>query len=439
MLDRFISHIREKKILDRNKHYLLALSGGLDSMVLFQLLYLSGFSFSIAHCNFGLRGGESDGDEAFVKKMGDLISAKAYVKKFETKAYSKINGISTQMAARELRYQWFEELLDEVGMDGVLVAHHADDQIETVLLNLLRGTGIEGMYGMSETRGLIIRPLLPFYREELYAFAKEKKLEWREDSSNSHSAYKRNFLRHKVIPEIEKFDPAALSLMQLSMERIKDTGKAFFHLHEAWLERHVQSEGDFQVLGLDHLAKSPGRKSLLFYWLRSFGFNFAQVSDIVLAMDRKESGKSFHTKEFTLNLDRDTLILGPHEDEAGVVWVDNTDVQLKIGKDQYDLITLGNGSERDRSTLNAMLDMEKLKFPLQVRNWELGDRFRPIGMKSFKKISDLLIDLKVPLIVKRGIKVMCSGEDIVWVIGIRIDDRYKLSQFTQSILYIKKR
>lgn len=439
MLDRFISHIREKKFLDREKHYLLALSGGLDSMVLFQLLHLSGFSFRIAHCNFGLRGKESDGDEAFVRKMADRISAQAYIKKFNTKAYSKANGISTQMAARELRYQWFEEIVKDKGMDGVLVAHHADDQIESLLLNLLRGTGIEGMYGMSETREHIIRPLLPFHREELFAFANETNLSWREDSSNSQSEYKRNFLRHNVIPEIEKFDPAALSLLQLSMERIKDTGKAFFHLHEAWLETHVHSEGDFQFLGLDLLAIAPGRKSLLYYWIRSFGFNYAQVSDIVLALDRQEAGKSFHTKEFTINLDRDYLILGPQEDETGVIWVNKTDVKMEIGKNHYDIFALSPGSETDRSSLNAMLDMGKLNFPLQVRNWELGDRFRPLGMKRFKKISDLLIDLKVPLIVKRSIKVLCSGEDIVWVIGIRIDDRYKLSQFTQSILYIKKK
>jgi tRNA(Ile)-lysidine synthase len=439
MLDRFISHIREKKILDTKKHYLLALSGGLDSMVLFQLLHLSGFSFSIAHCNFGLRGQESDGDEAFVRKMADRISAQAYVKKFETKSYSKAKGISKQMAARELRYQWFEEILEGGGLDGVLVAHHADDQIETVLLNLLRGTGIEGLYGMAETREHIIRPLLPFSRKELYSFAKEENLPWREDSSNIQSEYKRNFLRHKVIPEIEKFDPAALSLFQISMERIKDTGKAFFHLFDAWLETHIHSEGNFQYLKLDLLAIAPGKKSLLYYWIRAFGFNYSQATDIVLALDSQESGKSFHTKEYTINLDRDYLILGPQEHDTGMIYLDKTDVQLGIGKDQYDLFYLSPEAEMDRSSSNAMLDLGNLNFPLQVRNWEVGDRFRPLGMKRFKKVSDFLIDLKVPMIVKRSVKVLCSGEDIVWVIGLRIDDRYKLSQFTQSILYIKKK
>lgn len=439
MLNQFISHIREKKLLDFDQHYLLAVSGGLDSIVLAHLLYSSGISFSIAHCNFGLRGEESDGDEIFIRKLANNMGVKVYVKKFETKAYGKARGISTQMAARELRYHWFEELLVQKGLAGLLVAHHADDQLETVLLNLLRGTGIEGIYGISERREKIIRPLLPFHKTDLQTFASNEYLQWREDSSNIQSDYKRNFLRHKVVPELGKFDPAALSLLQYSFNRIKDTGKAFFHLYSSWLDCHLQKEGDYQYLKLDILDKAPGRKTLLFYWIRSYGFNYFQSEDVLLSLDKKEAGKTFHSPEYTLNLDRDYLILGLKQAELGEKWIEESTIELQLGDDNYDILTLYNGLTADRSSQNAMLDKERLNFPLMVRNWEKGDKFRPLGMKNFKKVSDLLIDLKVPLILKRNIKVLCSGNEIVWVIGLRIDDRYKISQLTKSALYFKKR
>ncbi|MEX2593694.1 MAG: tRNA lysidine(34) synthetase TilS [Anditalea sp.] len=439
MLDKFIRHIREKNLLDFDQHYLLAISGGLDSTVLAHLLHLSGFSFTMAHCNFGLRGEESDGDEIFIRELANRLAVKVCVKKFETKSYGQGKGISTQMAARELRYEWFKELSEQLGFAGILVAHHADDQIETVLLNLLRGTGIEGIYGMSETREKIIRPLLPYSRAELQAFAGNEKYEWREDSSNISCDYKRNFLRHQIVPRLREFDAAALSLLQFSFDRIKDTGKAFFYLHDAWLGNHIQKEEDFQYLEINRLNKATGKKTLLFYWLRTYGFNHFQMEDIMKSMDKQESGKTFHSKEYTLNVDREHLILGPMEAEYHEGWIEESDIDLQVGKDHYDILALGGDFLPDRASANAILDRDILNFPLKVRKWEPGDKFRPLGMKRFKKVSDLLIDLKVPLILKRNIKVLCSGDDIVWVIGIRIDDRYKLSQFTKSAIHFKKR
>lgn len=439
MLDEFIRHIREKKLLDVNRHYLLAASGGLDSTVLAHLLHLAGFSFTMAHCNFGLRGKESEGDEIFIRELAKHFGVKVWVKKFETKSFGKAKGVSTQMAARELRYEWFEELSVKQNFSGILVAHHADDQLETILLNLLRGTGIEGIYGMSDTRGRIIRPLLPFSREKLMAFAVNEKCKWREDSSNIKSEYKRNFIRHKVMSRLREFDGAAFPLLQFSFDRIKETGKAFFYLYDAWLEKNLQKEGDFQYLEINKLNTAPGKKALLFYWLRTFGFNYFQMEDVKGSMERQESGKTFHSDEFTLNLDREYIILGPREAEYQEKWVEESDIDLKVGKDHYDILVLGEDLLPDRSSANAILDRDLLNFPLKVRKWEPGDRFRPLGMKKFKKISDFLIDLKVPLILKRNINVLCSGNDIVWVIGLRIDDRYKLSPFTKSALYIKKR
>ena len=295
------------------------------------------------------------------------------------------------------------------------------------------------MFGMSDTRDKVIRPLLPFRRTELEAFAFHKGYQWREDSTNQTSDYKRNFLRHQVVPRLQEFDPAALSLLLYSIDRIKDSGRAFFYLYDEWLETHVQKEDRLQYLKIESLRKSPGKKSLLFYWLRTFGFNYFQTEDIIVSLERQEPGKSFHSKEYILNLDREYLILGLKEAEFQEVWLEESSIELSTGTAIYDILSLEQDFTPDRSSANAMLDRDKLSFPLQVRKWEIGDRFRPLGMKKFKKISDLLIDLKVPVIHKRNIKVLCSDDDIVWVIGLRIDDRYKISPFTRSALYLKKR
>lgn len=439
MLDRFIRYIREKKLLDVNQPYLLAISGGLDSTVLAHLLHASGFVFSMAHCNFGLRGEESGEDEVFVRELARQLDIIVHVKRFDTLSFKNARGISTQMAARELRYQWFGELMDQEGFSGLLLAHHADDQLETVFLNMLRGTGIEGFYGMPDSRGYMIRPLLPFYRRELQEFALKKNYSWREDSSNDSMDYKRNFLRHKVMPSLHEFDPAAPDNLLYSFGRIKDTGRAFFYLFDTWLESNVEKEGDYRYLKGDSLLKASGQKTLLYYWLRTYGFNFSQTSAMVQSLKVGESGKTFFSGDFSVNLDREHLILGPRDaDQQAEIWLDETAIEFKTDHMHYGILTLQGGVQPDSSSLNAMLDREKLRFPLQIRNWKSGDRFRPLGMKKFKKVSDFLIDLKVPLIHKRKVKVLCSEDQIVWVIGLRIDDRYKISAFTTTVLYFKK-
>jgi tRNA(Ile)-lysidine synthase len=207
MLEKFIHHVRENKILDVNAYYLLAVSGGIDSVALAHLLERAGFGFGMVHCNFQLRGEESEGDEAFVRQLAADLGVEIMVKRFDTEAYRAEQGGSVQMAARDLRYGWFSALMDKHEADGVILAHHADDQVETVLLNLLRGTGIEGVYGMADIREGFIRPLLPFTREEIVDFVRKEGLTWREDSSNEKDDYKRNFLRHRVIPLLHELDP----------------------------------------------------------------------------------------------------------------------------------------------------------------------------------------------------------------------------------------
>ena len=440
MLDRFINHVRKNKLLDVQKPYLLAISGGMDSVVLAHLLYRAGIRISLAHCNFHLRGAESDGDEDFIKKYGEQLGMPVHVKSFDTRAFMKEMSVSLQMAARELRYAWFEELNYQLDTNGVIVAQHADDQLETVLLNLLRGTGIEGLYGMSSKRDFIIRPLLPFTRQEIKSYLDKYELAWREDSSNEKTIYKRNFIRHKLLPLFHEFDPKGPELVQYSFNRIKDTGKAFFHFFDLWIKTNVTSEKGYEILPFASLENVPGKASLLFYWLRKKGFVYAQIEDILWSMENNEPGKRFIATNHVLNIDRESLILGELVQEDATVDIAlGDDIYLDAGAVKYVSQVLNTGEVTDRSSENALLDVDLLDFPLVLRNWELGDKFMPLGMKNFKKISDYLIDSKVPLIKKDKVKVLCSNGHIVWLVGLRIDERFKVSPATKRVIHLKKR
>lgn len=439
MLDRFKTHIHSSGLLSKEKHYLLAISGGIDSVALAHLLALSRYSFDLVHCNFQLRDTESDEDEEFVRNLGGTLEVDVKTKRFDTLPYKKKFGVSTQMAARELRYAWFEELVLNGHGEAVLVAHHAGDQVETILLNLLRGTGIEGIYGMAEHRGGIIRPLLPFTREEIDAFVASRGIAWREDSSNEKSDYKRNVLRNDVLPVLKETFGDVTRQLGNSFGKIKDTGQAFFYFFNTWKSAHIKVSEPYEYLAFSSLEGIPGRVSLLFYWLREYGFNFAQVMETVQAMDAGATGKIFEGAGFMLNVDREFLILGPIRKAFEGMMVESYDVEMTLEADYYDIMTLGEGQAADRDPANALFDKDLLVFPLQVRNWEEGDKFKPLGMRQFKKVSDFLIDLRIPFIQKQHVKVLCSGADIVWLIGFRIDERYKISPFTRQVMYFKKK
>ncbi len=440
MLDQFITHIREKKLLDHHQRYLLAISGGVDSVVLAHLLKTTAIAFDMAHCNFQLRDEESDGDESLVKTLAKEMGVQVYAKAFDTLNYAEEKGISVQMAARELRYFWFHQLLDEKGYDAMVLAQHADDQLETILMNLMRETGIEGIYGMAERRERIIRPLLIFDKETIIKYAQTEKLTWREDSSNASNKYKRNYIRNELIPILKEGNPDVLTTMLQSFERLKDTGKAFFHFHENWLDQKLKKEGKYQYLEITDLKNTPGRKSLLYYWLRKFGFNYDQVEQLDQSIHNEGSGQSFLSLGFLLNVDRQALILGPIPQELlDHKILKETEVEFRVNDKAYHMMRLRPPFKLDKNSENAMLDQDRLTFPLTLRLWGEGDRFQPLGMKNFKKISDFLIDLKVPLIHKKNIHVLCSGEDIVWVIGLRIDDRFSVTTHTKNILYLKEK
>lgn len=440
MLDRFIRHVRESHLLDESKYYLLAISGGIDSMALAYLLKRSNIPFGLVHCNFQLRGEESEEDERFIREFAESIQARVLVKRFDVNAYKRQHGVSTQMAARELRYGWFDELLDQKEGEAILVAHHAGDQLETILLNLLRGTGIEGIYGMAERRGGIIRPLLPFTRIEIADLVSKEGIVWREDSSNELSDYKRNFLRHEILAPLEDHFHRASDSLSSSFGRIKDVGQAFFVFYEEWRKVNVNKEGENEYLSVEAFRNHSGRASVLFYWLRGFGFNYAQIEEILASVDRGMVGRLFESGRFMLNVDREYLILGPKKASNKEAYLDSHSVSLELGDVRYDILHLKRQSIMlDKSSSNVMLDKDSLAFPLKIRNWQEGDKFRPLGMKGFKKVSDFLIDLKVPLIHKRNVKVLCSGDEIAWIVGLRVDDRFKVGAYTENIMYIKQK
>lgn len=439
MIEAFIRHIRSKSILDSKNLYLLACSGGLDSICLGTLLIEAKIPFEVAHVNFGLRESESQNDEIFVRNWANSLGKTIHILQPDTLSYAKENQLSTQMAARQIRYDWFEKIRIERNLQGIILAHQEDDQMETIFLNLLRGTGIEGIYGMAERRGWLIRPLLPFSRSEILDFAIQNGLKWREDSSNAKTDYKRNKLRIQGLPALYEVSEDAKSNLQTSFARLKDTGKAFTTLFEIWRKDHIRIDEGLQILNISEIASLPGASTLLYFWLRPFGFNPSQSGDIFESAIQTESGALFESFTHLVNIDRDSLILAPKTEafEATEIFPDEVDISLPEGK--YELIQLEGHFDLDKNPQNAMLDLERLNFPLVVRTWEEGDRFIPLGMKNSKKISDFLIDLKIPMLKKKDVKVLISEGEIAWVFGLRVADWAKCTAATRRILYLKKR
>lgn len=436
----FIYRIQKSRHFLPNHRYLLACSGGMDSMALANLLVSSGIYFEVAHVNFQLRGEESDLDQLFVENWAKAHQIPFHLKLADTKTIAESKGISIQMAAREIRYAFFEEIRSTFQLDGILLAHHQDDQLETIFLNLLRGTGIEGLAGMSERKGYLIRPLLNFSRAEIAEFMLSEGYEWREDSSNEKSEYKRNNLRINGLPAIYGLEPDAKKNLLVSFKRLKDTGKAFSGLFEFWKEKTIRQKDGIQSLSYLDLTHLPGGASLLYFWLRSYGFNSEQADGIWETITTKvRTGSVFTGKNYQLWMDRNEMMLVQIPPAFPSTQLDKSDSFLKLPERNYEIRWFQEKKAIDINPENAVLDLESLELPLTVRNWKEGDRFVPLGMKSEKKISDFLIDIKMPLAKKQEVKVLISGEKIAWVIGLRIADWARLTSTTRQTVHFKKK
>ena len=434
MLTKFLKHIDDENLFDKQNSLLLAISGGKDSVVLLSLLKEAGFNPKLAHCNFTLRGADSDNDEKFIKELAIKFGLTCFTKSFETKKYAIENGLSTQMAARNLRYKWFGELVNENGLDYILTAHHLDDSFETSLYNLANGTGISGLRGIVAKRDKIVRPMICFSRKEIDEYAEVNEIKWREDVSNASADYSRNFLRHEVVPKLKELNPNLIETFVNTSRRLLSTEALIKKNVDEFRNRVIES-GGIKEIPIDLAAKTE--LVVLDEYLKIYGFNFDQVLLFKSLLEGNNSGKKLHSEFYDIYIDRQNIYLQKREEGIAVdLKVMESDNSINIG---MSVLTF---KISDDTSINVQPGIEKvdydlLKFPLQIRNWKEGDTFYPLGMKGKKKLSDFMIDEKIPLNLKSSILVLISNNDIVSVIGYRIDDRFKLTSKSRRALQIE--
>lgn len=415
----------------KGKKLLLACSGGLDSVVLTHLCVNSDLDITLAHCNFKLRGEESEGDAEFVKQLGATLGIPVLIKEFDTKEHAEKHGGSIQMAARELRYEWFSELQFEQGFDHVLTAHHADDDLETFIINLSRGTGIEGLTGIPETNEYVVRPLLGFSREEILGYAQNQNLSWREDSSNAESKYLRNKIRHEIVPRLKDLHPTFLqNFKQTQKLLIQTQGLAQTQLQEIKTQLFKEEQGVVKI-PVERLLQLEPLEAYLYGLFHTYGFTDWEAMKGLLSTS---SGKEVVSKTHRLLKDREFLILSvlkTRVNERFTVFLDEDGTEFPIKLKMEDVKELGKPDVN-----SVFLDKEKLNFPLVLRNWEKGDYFYPFGMKGKKKLSKFFKDEKVDVLSKEKQWLLCSNDQIVWVVGRRADERFKVGPTTRHILKI---
>jgi len=415
----------------------VAASGGLDSSVLCELCYQANISFCMVHCNFGLRGEESERDEAFVKTLAAKYNVALIVESFETASYAGTHKISIQEAARELRYKWFYKLHTEGRYDYLLLAHHANDNVETTLMNFFRGTGIEGLTGIPVTIQPVkgIRPLLRHTREEILSFAKQNHLEWVEDSSNESTKYTRNFFRHEILPAIKKVYPQANENVLDNIERFKKVN-ALYQWGVTQLKNKVCNVYKSEVHVLIALLQQHKHTSLIYEIIRDYGFGQNQVEE-VLRLCTGESGKYIANTGYQIIRHRNKLIISPVSICSETIAINDDVKRLQLVTQEVALKTFSKEKwQLNSSRLVAQLDAKEIEYPLVFRRWKKGDFFYPLGMRKKKKLSRFFIDQKLSMIEKEQVWVVESNKKIIWLSGLRIDERFKVTPSTKAILEI---
>ena len=430
-----------------NCHLLVAVSGGIDSVALVHLLHQSGFSFSIAHCNFQLRPEESERDEAFVKTLAAQYDKLLFIQKFDTEIYAAQHKLSTQEAARKLRYNWFAEIVNsqrsaadgrQSAIDLITTAHHANDNIETLLINFFRGTGISGLHGILPRQNNIIRPLLFAKREDIETYASDNHLQWVEDSSNTSDKYTRNFFRHHLLPLVkETFVNAEDNLLQ-NIQRFSEAGILYNQAVELHKKKLVEQKGNEVHIPVLKLQKAEPLPAIIWEIVKGFNFTSSQVAGIKNLLTA-ENGKYVASSSHRVIRNRAWLIIAPlqteearhiliEENDGKVVYEEGTIVLYKLTTDNYQLST-------DKNI--ATLDAKHIQYPLLLRRWKPGDYFYPLGMTKKKKLSKFFIDSKLSKTAKEKVWVVEMNKKIIWVIGYRIDDRFKITGNTKEIMMIK--
>jgi tRNA(Ile)-lysidine synthase len=438
MLKEFEQYLKDTCGCTADKKYLLAVSGGIDSTIMAALFHLSGADFALAHCNFHLRGVESDDDQRFVENLATGFHRPCFVKNFDTSGYSANQGISVQMAARDLRYEWFNELADQNGFDFIATGHNRNDVVETLLLNLSRGTGIRGLSGISPRHGKIIRPLLFASRDAIITFAKDNNLAWREDSSNAETKYHRNKIRHVIIPAFETLNPSFIQNTLDTAHRFDETEKFLDFALRQVRQDICTIQPDRNLIDIKKLQQYPVVDFLLFELMREFGVNPAGIQSIIRSLG-STPGKQFFTRTHCITRDRSHFIITPgttHAEDEAIIGQDTAHINHPVCLN-FNLIEPNQPFRIPEESCFAALDADLVKFPLKLRRWKAGDRFHPLGLKGSKKISDFLINIKIPLPDKKQVWILESENKIAWVVNYRIDNRFKITAGTRKILLVE--
>ena len=439
MLQSFIKEVDEQNLFNHDDVVLLAVSGGMDSVVMCELFHQANYKFAIAHCNFRLRDEASDGDECFVKQMAEHYGVAIHSVAFDTERYAVENKLSIEEAARNLRYDFFDKVMKQYNYDYVATAHHRDDVIETFFLNLMRGTGIVGLHGILQKNGKIIRPLLSFGRKDIEKFVVDNNLKYRIDATNATLDYKRNKVRHLLVPLFRELAPAFDRTMQKNIKHIADVEMIYRNDVSTKKEMMLQScQGGYRISMKDLETLTPLR-TYLYEFLHPFGFTETVVENIINGWNAT-SGKRFFAKEYYLIKDREYLFIYPLTDNDEMIRIDiNEDDSCIDTPIRLEISSLENSTtlKCDFNKYNAYFDKDKLTFPLYLRRWRNGDKFQPFGMKGKRKVSDLFTDEKLSLHDKKNIWLLCNADDeILWVLGLRTDDRFKITSQTHHILNI---
>ena len=436
----FDNYLNQNIRILKSEKIILAISGGADSMAMLHLFSKSRLECCVAHCNFHLRGAESDGDDKFVEDLSFKYNYPFYKIDFDTKKYAKENGISIEMAARDLRYNWFDELRTKLDYQYIATAHHQDDMIETFFINLTRGTGIRGLSGNKAKNDRIIRPMLFTNHSSILAYMKTEKLDFREDSTNSDIKIIRNRLRHQILPILNELNHAAKENIIKTIENLQDTELIMLkEIEHCKMVLNIKDKTNFKI-NIEKLKQFEPVNAYLFELLRPFGFTTTQLNDIKIALEGI-SGKIFYSKTHQLLKNRNDLIISTLQNKKPIqLQINEFDENLNLRENsqlEIQKISISGNFEIPKEPNIAAIDFDKLKFPLIVKEWEQGDTFYPLGMKKKKKLSDFFVDEKYSIIDKQKTLLLASDNQIVWVIGKRIDNRFKITEKTKTVLLLK--
>jgi len=438
MLQKLSNLIQQNFPFLKDKKLLIAISGGIDSVVLTHQLSELNFDISLAHCNFNLRGTESDLDTVFVKDLAKKLEINCFTTSFETERIAKENKESTQIAARNLRYTWFQEIRQEHNFDYILTAHHADDNLETFLINLTRGTGLDGFTGIPEINGNIVRPLLKFSREEIEVFAKGEKISWREDQSNTSTKYVRNKIRHHILPVLKEINPSLLDTFSKTIAHLQESTQIISDRIEEVSQKAVLKEHDITKFRIDEIQQLSNPKAYVYQLLKEYSFTeFNDVYNLLSA----QAGKQVFSKTHVLLKDRDFLILSKRE--VSSKRQEAQELEFHIPKNIAEItdpihLTFEEVATQDVQNKKAIfVSKESLKFPLIVRKWQNGDYFYPSGMIGKKKLSKYFKDEKLSLLEKNNTWLLCNADNaIIWIVGMRKDNRFQTEKRSNTCLKI---